>query len=498
LSKNGEAISAVSDLRKELDAILYDVVDSGNAVLGRSRFELWKERAVATLRVAVNQREATRLEQTHRVVAWGQGELRSLLDDISRHESALRALQEEIEAHPEALLTSGTESQQPTSVRQLRTPGQTQDEAADATPLEELERLCFVIGPIGDALASQGSPARTAYEESVAVWEKIIQPACASVDLNPIRADKLDRAGEITNQVFILLHDADVVIADVSRGNPNVLYELGLRHTRNLLTIQIGEAEKLPFDINVIRTIRFARTEGGYIEARDRLQAALENGLAGAFDPVTATKVWNRSVPSLDSAEIVSIPMTVEDDEQPGVLDLISQAEDSLGDMQATLTSFTEIIQSLGSATEASSAELGEARNKGGGAKSALPIVARFAKVIEPLVVRSEELAAKYDREMRGAQGGIDVILRQLEEDPAQLEDASDFVEMIDSLSAAASEGLEGMDGFAEAVASIEPISRVIRPTARRLRTSIESVATSTRVIEVWKQRIDLIGRADD
>ena len=41
------------------------------------------------------------------------------------------------------------------------------------------------------------------------------------------------------------------MIADLTQANPNVMYELGLRHTQKKLTIQIGEAGRLPFDVTV-------------------------------------------------------------------------------------------------------------------------------------------------------------------------------------------------------------------------------------------------------
>ena len=67
-----------------------------------------------------------------------------------------------------------------------------------------------------------------------------------------MRADGLLRAGEITEQVFRRLRDDDVVIADLTGANPNVMYELGLRHTREKVTLQVGEYGRLPFDVNVI------------------------------------------------------------------------------------------------------------------------------------------------------------------------------------------------------------------------------------------------------
>jgi hypothetical protein len=66
------------------------------------------------------------------------------------------------------------------------------------------------------------------------------------VGLNPIRAGHISDSGEITEQIFRHLRDDDVVIADLTGANANVMYELGLRHTINKLTIQVGEFRRLP------------------------------------------------------------------------------------------------------------------------------------------------------------------------------------------------------------------------------------------------------------
>ena len=89
-------------------------------------------------------------------------------------------------------------------------------------------QTCFIIGPIGNRHAAQGSDERTTFEEAIQVVEEVIEPACEAVGLVPVRADGLSRAGEITEQVFRRLRDDDVVIADLTGANANVMYELGL------------------------------------------------------------------------------------------------------------------------------------------------------------------------------------------------------------------------------------------------------------------------------
>lgn len=48
---------------------------------------------------------------------------------------------------------------------------------------------------------------------------------------------------------------SDIAIFDLSDHNPNVLYELAIRHAANKTYIQISDGSPLPFDVTVYRTI---------------------------------------------------------------------------------------------------------------------------------------------------------------------------------------------------------------------------------------------------
>ena len=174
------------------------------------------------------------------------------------------------------------------------TPSKLRNMTVPTPPPESTSSIntCFVIGPIGDRLAAFGSEGRVQYEQAIQVWDYVIYPACQALGIEPVRADRIAESGEITEQVCEHLRDDDLVIADVTGGNPTVMYELGMRHMKNKLTVQIGEKGRLPFDITVIRTIQFNRTETGLVEARESLQRTIKADVERGPRPVTATRVW--------------------------------------------------------------------------------------------------------------------------------------------------------------------------------------------------------------
>ena len=61
-------------------------------------------------------------------------------------------------------------------------------------------------------------------------YQELIQPALIDAGLEPFRADQELRSGDIGTDMFQELLLADLVLADLTIDNPNVWYELGVRH----------------------------------------------------------------------------------------------------------------------------------------------------------------------------------------------------------------------------------------------------------------------------
>ena len=91
------------------------------------------------------------------------------------------------------------------------------------------------------------------------VYADLIKPALESARLEVFRADEELRAGDIRTDMFQELLLADLVVVDLSIDNPNVWYELGVRHAlrpRGVIQIQ-GKRDHLPFDVYVDRAVRY-------------------------------------------------------------------------------------------------------------------------------------------------------------------------------------------------------------------------------------------------
>lgn len=117
-------------------------------------------------------------------------------------------------------------------------------------PPTGFETTCFYITPIGAESSEQRKHADF-------FMEYVIVPAMKEFSLDVVRADQIGKPGMIGKQVLEHILKSRLVIADLSFHNPNVFYELCLRHATRLPTVQvIRAAEGIPFDIEQYRTIK--------------------------------------------------------------------------------------------------------------------------------------------------------------------------------------------------------------------------------------------------
>ncbi len=148
------------------------------------------------------------------------------------------------------------------------------------------DKKCFVICPIGE----EGSDIRNRSDE---VFTYVIEPTVRENGYKAIRADHIDKPGSITTQIVQEILTAPLVIADLTGQNPNVFYELALRHATRKPVVQIiQKGERLPFDVATQRTIELDhKSLGSAEEAKRRLNKQIkevQNDPAQVDSPLAA------------------------------------------------------------------------------------------------------------------------------------------------------------------------------------------------------------------
>ena len=91
------------------------------------------------------------------------------------------------------------------------------------------------------------------------IYLDFIKPALAKEGFEVFRADEERSAGNIRTDMFQELLLADLVVVDLSIDNPNVWYELGVRHAlraRGVIQIKC-QRDYMPFDVYTDRTLSY-------------------------------------------------------------------------------------------------------------------------------------------------------------------------------------------------------------------------------------------------
>jgi hypothetical protein len=146
----------------------------------------------------------------------------------------------------------------------------------------QFEKTCFYITPIGE----ENSEER---KHSDLFLGSIVEPSVEKFNLNVVRADKIDKPGFITKQIIDYIVKSRLVIADLSFHNPNVFYELAIRHAIRKPVIQlISRRYRIPFDVNQSRTIVIDDSSVyTMVPAMDAIRSELSNQLRRALESDT-------------------------------------------------------------------------------------------------------------------------------------------------------------------------------------------------------------------
>lgn len=181
------------------------------------------------------------------------------------------------------------------------------------------EKICFVISPIGEV----DSETR---KRSDQVLRHVIRPAATSCGYKAVRADEIDKPGMITSQVIQHVVNDPLVIADLTERNPNVFYELAIRHALRKPLVQIiRKGEAIPFDVAGTRTI--------YVDHKD-----LDSVEAAKNEIIEQIKALEKDASNIETPISVSLDLQIlrqsEKPEERSLADLVA----AVVDVRASLT----------------------------------------------------------------------------------------------------------------------------------------------------------------
>jgi len=135
------------------------------------------------------------------------------------------------------------------------------------------DKTCFIISPLG----SDDSETR---RKADGLINSVIKPILDTYGYKAIAPHEIDTPGSITRQVIQHLLEDELVVANLTELNPNVMYELAVRHAKRLPVVCLVErGTKLPFDIATERTIFYDNDMAGVELLKPKLSKAINEAL---------------------------------------------------------------------------------------------------------------------------------------------------------------------------------------------------------------------------
>jgi hypothetical protein len=126
-------------------------------------------------------------------------------------------------------------------------------------------KTCFIVMPFDRAL-------KPVYE--------VVGNALREEGWAVIRADEIVRPRRITDAILQATLMSDLVVADLTKGNPNVFYELGLAHAIGCDVILLTQERRIPFDVAPEATIFYKSDKRGFHALDTKLRAMVGKGSA--------------------------------------------------------------------------------------------------------------------------------------------------------------------------------------------------------------------------
>ncbi|MFX3949620.1 hypothetical protein ACJBW9_09095 [Streptococcus suis] len=309
-------------------------------------------------------------------------------------------------------------------------------------------------------------------------------------------------AGDEGNQQNILMdiihpiYESDIVIADLTGLNPNVMYELGLAHSFNKKTIVItkDDLSQLPFDLKQYRAkdydTHFLRFEELLNYLKINLYGAISNEV-GFSNPVRDF---------LRSENINNVPWFAEknitelsEESDKGFIDFMADIEETTGKFTEVITELTQDIGTMGDEVSKTGAEIERVNKKGGSGtasfvrketKKAATHVNNFGKKLDKHI---NELSILWDIIESNSAGLLD---NEFATSDKNLEDLKTFITSFLPLQGAISESNESVKTMKQSLKNSIGLERNLNQAIRDVCSGLDAYLTLT---ERFNNSIDIL-----
>jgi len=198
--------------------------------------------------------------------------------------------------------------------------------------LGERENTCFVVMPFASLFQLQ--------------YKNVIRPAVEATGLKCKRGDEIYSKADIVADIWKSLREAQLVVAELTGRNPNVLYEIGLAHAIGKPIIFLTRnKDDVPFDLKALRYLYYETDDPFWGE---HLIESLKSMIMNVLDNPELSKHLEGVHPHLSTVPKPTGPLT-EEMPTPLKIDLSGQWQAEFATKAVGIPHFgTLVLQQIG------------------------------------------------------------------------------------------------------------------------------------------------------
>lgn len=348
------------------------------------------------------------------------------------------------------------------------------------------------------------------------IYSDLIVPALKAVGYDVKRADSVIDQRNILKDIIHSINHADLIVAELTSLNPNVLYELGIAHGLLKPTVMLTQSiEEVPFDLKPYRIIVYSTDYAEVKKLQDQLREIAskhKEGTIGFGNPVSdfAPSVLQHrgTIEHSPEPEEEAEPTEMVEEEKPGWLDFMVEGEGSLQDITKHTQKMTDMSIALSQKITARAAEYESVKRSGVPGSSA-----KMLKVLKTLASDMIKYAENVEAELPGFHNAWE----SLEEntmnlistininiaDAKEREEITNVRSSTEKFQAALRQALDSQHSSRETVQQIKGVSKDLNYAVKRITRTIDKLIVElskgesclTRIINLIDERLGNEGR---
>lgn len=334
------------------------------------------------------------------------------------------------------------------------------------------------------------------------IYEDLIKSALEAAGYDVARADSFFDQQSILRDIVRGIAEADLIVADLTTLNPNVLYELGLCHGLGIPTILLAQSvEEIPFDL---RGYRIHSCSTQFDEVHKLKHTLKETGekhkLGGITFGSPITDFLPPETPALRRKSTRRLPEKLveekskegeleETEEEKGFLDFLVEGSKAAEEITVIISDITQETVNIGEKFKSHTAKLQALRGSSG------PGIAVQARKIALIAAENmNSYSKRIDENLPRLENSIDVLSESFSRYVAWIEPKSDedrkqfadFRQVVAGLLEGTKAGLVSMSAYRDTVAHLRGISRDVNQASRRLTRALDGIISAMDKIEAF------------